>query len=723
MSKIALVQVTCGAGKTRRLLDWARGEGRDRATVVIVPTHALAREIQDRVGNGESGRPAERYFSIASAQDDSGTPLCRVSSSARRVQEAQLSVRATLCRTCCYSRDNGGDCQAQAGRDGSTSITSPLIIAPIGHAKRLIERIKGFADPLIVWDEPPSPVVSAGLSARHITEARGALSSEASLTPRYRKGVEFFLSLALRAIELLSSTDVVETPVALHRTLDQFLTDPAAISQLDDALESAGLPVWGRIAVDGHGRPEGVEAERRPLAARLQDLAATLNRPEIEKTTFRGGDRLDHVARIARVAPTAAAWISGAATARWSAEDARLDVVQWNPDVEAVLSEHGLHVILLDATPDSVAWERACAHFGHSLSVERLDAADRAPVKRIMLHSTNATRRALIQRIGTRWDRVGPQLVRALSRLAEWERVESIRVSWLLLVLFKPLHDALVELGGIEHIPHDGAREVFARWRIERRKIDLEYHGRLEGRDTWREADACLTLGDPFPNIDALDAESSLLGLGTEQRQERIRDRTAARLAQAHGRLRAPSREKPAILIHVGSVPPTGWNQQNATVESIGRGRLPAIRDDKAMRAEGVMNAVRALGGLRRLARATGLSSASLSRYSRGLRVVPSQAGDRIRAAVACGRDDTPQGTIAPETGDVPAIAYRPTERRPRSRTPHLIGDFGNTRSPSLTQASRGVSERLRAYCRAKRRGRHILCTILSAARRDASGR
>jgi hypothetical protein len=93
----------------------------------------------------------------------------------------------------------------------------------------------------------------------------------------------------------------------------------------------------------------------------------------------------------------------------------------------------------------------------------------------------------------------------------------------------------------------------------------LGHYGALRGLDHWRDYDALVTFGDPWPNLGEVQNECDFLGL-TDGWEERAAAMCRAELEQAHGRLRVPHRRTPCLMVHVGSVRPGGWSWDVETV-------------------------------------------------------------------------------------------------------------------------------------------------------------
>ena len=175
------------------------------------------------------------------------------------------------------------------------------------------------------------------------------------------------------------------------------------------------------------------------------------------------------------------------------------------------------------------------------------------------------------------------------------------------------------------------------------------HYGALRGLDRWAAHDTLITLGDPIPNLDHVARTTD------RDIPERARALGAAELEQAHGRLRTVHRTTPCTQIHVGMLCPDGWRapiEEHVPTEG-GRPRAPSV-DVGAL--------VRALGGIRKAARAVHVAPVTVLRWTRGERVPNEEAVAALDAAARGVADLACQGVLP---------------KPPISKL--LIGGFGNT--------------------------------------------
>ena len=143
--------------------------------------------------------------------------------------------------------------------------------------------------------------------------------------------------------------------------------------------------------------------------------------------------------------------------------------------------------------------------------------------------------------------------------------------------------------------------------RLGERKLLFGHYGGLRGLDTMAHCDTLVTLGDHRHNLDDVKATVEFLGTADEQSaDQRSTDLCRAELEQAHGRLRTIHRTKPGRSLHVGSVLPSGHGWTDAESLALGASRSDdrAVYDLTELRT-----VIDALGGIRATAKACGCST------------------------------------------------------------------------------------------------------------------
>lgn len=194
--------------------------------------------------------------------------------------------------------------------------------------------------------------------------------------------------------------------------------------------------------------------------------------------------------------------------------------------------------------------------------------------------------------------------------------------------------------------------------------LDGLHYGATKGIDRFRNHNAILMVGDPIPNVDAMNAEADHLGIDGEGLPE---SRASCELGQAYGRIRGPRRSAPAraCLIGRGSVLPAGWEKLSPKYEQVSgdstlaeveagalgaehgakgakHGTLGAVhgikggrpKNDNAMTLAEFAAARAKIGSIAKLAKVTGKSESTLRDYAAGRAGIPASVANDIRAAV-----------------------------------------------------------------------------------------
>jgi hypothetical protein len=209
--------------------------------------------------------------------------------------------------------------------------------------------------------------------------------------------------------------------------------------------------------------------------------------------------------------------------------------------------------------------------------VTQVRVADGASVRRVLLYWSSASRRGCLDERGApRWDRgLGRYLAAALREATAGGARRVALFSWRALT-----EQVAAALAGVADA--DPTLRALA-GELQRAGVELVlgYYGATRGRDTWRDCDAFVSVGDPRPNLGTSRAVASALGLAADA-DAVYRRATAAEASQTAGRARAPWRTAPATWVHVGTVPPASWDAR-AEVLELPRGAGETI-DPRAVR-------------------------------------------------------------------------------------------------------------------------------------------
>jgi len=581
---LSVVRTTEGAGKTRAA--GAVAAERTGRTLLVAESHAVARTWVEQLD--AAGAYGEYWQSVLAVREPDGAPSCAYHVPLTALARGGQSTVAVFCDgkgagpkgadAPCPRRD-GCAARAQAvvpfGRPSSQS-DKPRVVVTVHALLRAGLSWLGD-DGLCVIDEDPEAIDPRALS-REALDRAGAAAGFSS-RELYRLVFARTLAAGLERGELVPpGPDALRTVLArgcaalegdegwreeLSRAYGQVEPDAGAL-----LLAYARAAGWRERRLDDGTTTlvrRGTWAPRLHPQTRAQGCATGRVRPELAEAS-------ETHAVLARLAvgvlgelatPDGATPHDERALAmveRAGEGSARrvLRALLASPAVAHAFRRPG-PTVLLDATADPQVLE---AIAGARVPVTSVRVADGAPVRRVLLYWSNATRKGCLDERGApRWDRGLARYLAAALREATASGARSVALfSWQALVTsvqasLDGVADADPALRAIvEQLAGAGVRLV------------LGYYGATRGRDTWRDCDAFVSLGDPRPNLGTSRAVSSALGLDADA-DAVYRRATAAEASQTAGRARAPWRARPATWVHVGTVPPASWDARADVLE------------------------------------------------------------------------------------------------------------------------------------------------------------
>lgn len=612
---VSVVAAGCGTGKTRATVAVAvqtakRGrtqKGRARygaKTVISVPTNLLARQVVESVR--AAGGKVLRVFSPASEVDADGKPVCRFADSARSIASGHLSVPYELCDgrgqdPCPYR----AECPAASGRSGDEDAL--IVVGNHGLLGQLVE-VAGTAGMRVI-DEPPALLETHALNA--VDFATVAAHMHAFERP-YIEG----LKPAVYAFEALLRTMPADVPA----------------QDVEDIVTRETLHAAREVRADAGPRLRWTEVRRaREQSAFASDLA-----------------------RAARC--TWIIWLALASGTKWVVRVEHKNGVPTllftgpNIDLVAALRIEG-RTVLLDASPDTAVLSKV-AGYDLTKRATRVHAADGAPIQRTHLQWSGGSRRSLLAPNGTPYfDRLVPALRASLAWAAEDPECKTLG-----LITMLSVHLAIEAALGLDvdrewrkrGLPMAGLTEaketlgpIVTRWQG---TILLGHYGAVRGLDHWKGVDALITLGDPWPNLGQVRSDIAYLGDAPDIADKRSEWLARIELEQAHGRLRAPHRDRPGRALHIGRLRPEGpgWDS-GVEIRALAHGRPPN-------ESSGTVDELRAWiarnanGSIRMAARMLGLTDTAVRRYLTGSRAIPASVATYVRSATETPYTDPIQG-------------------------------------------------------------------------------
>lgn len=646
---LTVIAAACGLGKTRAAelvaaerarrpyaTPDARGERApaQSKTSISVDKHTLARQV---VGDLASfGADAGRHFSPLALREEDGTPVCRYHRVALPLVEGGQPMQWELCKgRNLHPCEHYTTCRAKDGFEGPDN---PRVhVAP--HA--LVSAIDAAAGTsgLLVIDEPPSVLETLTFTLRDIDATLATLDAfDGCYAAAMRPALE-----AVRAwIATATDGGDVTTIAGVVATFESFV-EPATLEQ---ARRSAGVD--GDAVACARAAPVREEGPPAPPLRFEQVPIARRNEAHARKL-----GQASRALRAIHHALTSDTPVAARLVPRGSTKV--LHVTRVREAFARALRREGA-VVVLDANAD--LWAPVYAKIvGYERPIQHFDADDGALIERTIVRLRSATR--------TAWQPHGvfalaPSLRTAVQRAIDWA-LESDRRE-LLAIVTLPLVRLALEAA---LAPDDGT--IDARWSDARQdatvladvratfgpilrrwpgRIVLGHYGALRGLDAMAEADALVTLGDPWVNLGDVKNECAFLGLPEwEARYEAL---CRAELEQAHGRLRTVHRTRPGRALHVGAVVPGGrtWTRDVA-VRSVARGRTKRL-------ARGAVNLtalLHALGSVSKLAEALECDRKSVRRYLAGERATTNEIADRAALIIARLSIDQTAGIPAREGG------------------------------------------------------------------------
>lgn len=608
--KVTLVRVTPGAGKTAAAA--AKASTSTSKTALVFGMNELAKGNFDQI---QQVRPdVQRRFGIASALGGNGKPVCLQAESVGAVQTAGLSGAALVCATCPHR----GSCSIEGGMEGATTGAQLMLT---NH--ELLSQAANFVGKsgLLVVDETPRVFDHVVLTRSALDSLRKLLSTatyESSFVAASRP-LLMWLEELFSVRELLSEqpfADCARTATSQTRIrADWSIVVGSAVVALKlvntDVKGLDPLALFSQ-AMEQHSSP--------PLQPEVLSQIRRGNRKTAEK--------------VQASWPLLSALHCGLCTSRgrveWDPPQAGvgtstvLRITLPNINFANVLAT-GSPVVVLDATGDQQVLEYLSTE-----PVNTVDIAveDGAPIERAVRHWANGSRKRAIPGGKVSVDVVAPVVKEALERAAK-SGARSI-----LLVSYKPVVDAL-RAARDQADGHD--EKLAASLSTASLHVVLAHYGAIRGKNvvegtTWDDLDAVITLGDPWPDVAQARAEAELMKLDDVAAASRAHSLAAIELVQVFGRLRAPRRTRPGLLLHYGRVLPSDWHSGNASVEVRPEGRPPLL---SSMALADLKTLVQAFGSIRGLAKASGVPETTIRHADSGQRPIGPEMAAKLRPLLA----------------------------------------------------------------------------------------
>lgn len=633
---VTVIAAPPGTGKTHAVVEHARRLPviNHRASpgsrlAVSSPRHDLAEQTAGKL-------PRSLHLFSPPSLVQNGRPVCVYAESAKALANGRQSVRREFCegrgRAPCDAADG---CAARNGVQGDANAN--LVVGVHGLTRELRE----YAGPsgTLVVDEPGEIVLTDRVT---LDDLETAVRYIDAFTPRYAAAITPALAALTAWVREIGP---VEAPLVSMQDAIR-----AGVHVLaDDLLEAASITEGGELTGDAVlvAAAGAIADDARTTAPPLEQRAVILARanPGRAVELGRASRLLDLIWRgiVAKKAPFALR------IDERNGERA-VTVVSINADLVAALDHE--RVVVLDANA-GLHVAAISKVLGVAPRFVDLAVADGAPIRRTILATGNATRRAWMPRGVPDWTAIVPALRAALAWASEEASTRKVA-----LIAPKELHV------GLAHALRPEAPETvklvkesrLTRKALDRVRAELTrvlasfsgelvtgHFGALEGLDHMADCDATITISDPRPNLGDEAIKCEYLGLDLDGRLDAL---AAAELQQAHGRLRTIHRKREGRQLHVGSVVPSGWRSVDVRRMPVGR---PA--NVAAMSADELRSIRESLGmSVRELARALGVSDRTVRRFE------PQADGTAPRAIP----DDVARAVrvLAPSAAETPSREY-----------------------------------------------------------------
>jgi hypothetical protein len=627
---LTVISAECGMGKTRVAIDVAVERAQKKhaspnaagtraplqsKTSISVDKNALAIQVAEDIrGKGASVR---RVFGPLSVMREDGTPECRYHKIALPLVEGGQPMQWELCQGRDFEKcEFYGECAARDGVEGPAD--ARITIGP--HA--LLAQLDGAAGStgLLVIDEPPALLETVVLTTADLEAARMRLDAfEGQFAAAMAPVLDTFATWLAIGDEHAAVTPERIVELAPSR---QDLLDAArrAVGKAE-----ADLFACAELAISEEKRSQAPPLRRADVFNAKRNAAFA-----IELGTA------SRVLGTLRVALTSTSPVTVRVEERGATH--ALHVTRARPELGGALTREGA-VVVTDANAD-LHLPVYTKVVGYKPRLHKFRAADGAPIQRTLMRCASATRNGWLAHGRLVLDTGFLGAVRAAF---DWARKDpatrklgiiTMRVTRILLEAIQRPEDAgLVEqwldMGQTKKTLQRAREELETVLRTWPGEIAWGHYGAVRGLNAMADADAIISLGDPWPNVGEVENEIAFLGLSVTK-EERLEALCKAELEQAHGRLRAIHRTRSGRALHVGTVLPggTGWTGDRVLFERMPNGYDAPAR---AMDLAELHLTINQLGGVNAVARLLNVSHTSVSRYSRGERPISLAVASRLR--------------------------------------------------------------------------------------------
>lgn len=616
---VAVVAVTTGAGKSHAACEAARDAARrGHRSALVAVSHDVARENVERL-RGWGVRVA--YLGgVLSHRDENGAPLCHYADHATALASAGVGTVDTLCDGKGYAhrrdtRDEQGagrrrlplvdenphdgtdapcshrdTCAAYAARREQLVALETADVMVTVHAlaetahRWLVDRPDGA---LALVDEAPELLVAARVTADELRAAAAQVTARRSAVSRSEgwRG-EQLVALAAGLAVVDEGATTCDALLAGLRA-----TQGAELVADSDEQHRERVAAWAqRSGLTRSMRPRRQHAPRP--ARRVVDTARSRGAlPAGAVDALRVAGLVGRaLAAEHGLAPRTRA-IVGTREHGAEAGARELRITATAAPLAALLADARIGRAVLDATTTDA--RTLGAVLGCDVAVHHLAVADGAQVTRVFVPWSHASRRACLPdgaEGAVVWSELRGPMREGLRLAAEQvpRGGRLLAVTWLPVV--RAIRGGHADPAVKADLADLAARGVTVEW---------AHYGGVRGVDRWRDVDAVLAVGTPWPDAGAIAQVCAAAGLDGADRDVGV-NLARGELEQVCGRLRAPRRTRTARVVVVASVPPLRADGR-WQVRELPTGRPRRDDADALATAEGVtVNAAAAAAGVSR---------------------------------------------------------------------------------------------------------------------------
>jgi len=563
-----VIDATTGTGKTVEVCrEAAEASRRGECTALLAPSHAVAQQMLAHLR--AAGAVGVVYVGgLLALRDGEGKPVCHHAEAVAALADAGQDPGAVLCEGRHYGRsasdakqgklhlpmveqprrdapcEHLATCEAYAQRrEQYAALASATIVVTVHQLAGVVaEWVATRDNALVVIDEAPPLIDTACATVADLRAAAGAIEQKVSAVVRR----EHWRAPKLRALAEGIVRHTRRSAEGATPTVRDLLLDGLAVTELEHDREKTvdGWTDASRRHVDEEGNARGGERPRaapRPSRKTAEGLRSNVSAQASALAAIRlagvvgGALAAGDKGVVVRVGVRDHGDLAGA-------PEIRLATVA--PSLRALLTSPRIGRVLLDATVDT---RLLGAALGEKVDVVRVAVRDGARVERTFVPWAHGTRADCLLDGAPVWTEIAGPLCEGLALAAEG----LVAGQTIAMFSWRALVDVLRDRAALPQEVRGQLDELHARGIA----LTTGYYGNTRGRDDWRQADALLAVGTPWPDVAQAAQVAGAVGLD-EHAADVARHIAEAELEQVCGRLRAPRRSSRGRIVVVATTAP-----------------------------------------------------------------------------------------------------------------------------------------------------------------------